>query len=86
MTNEAVYSDESRGRLYGMNRYVTVRCPSCRSVSQIKAGSIRSEVFYCPVCEDGEIEYHPGPPRAFRSDVRLALEWPDLVPVYSTTR
>jgi len=39
------------------NRYITVRCPSCRSVIQLKAESVRTEYFYCPVCEDGEIEY-----------------------------
>lgn len=86
MTNEVVYLDESRVKLYGMNKYVTVRCPSCRSVIQIKADSVRSEVFFCPVCEDGEIEYHPEPPKVFRNNTRLSLEWRDLVPIYISTR
>jgi hypothetical protein len=38
------------------NRYVSVRCPSCKSTIQVKARSVRSEVFFCPVCEYGEIE------------------------------
>ena len=38
------------------NKYVSVRCPSCMSTIQMKAKSIRSDVFYCPVCETGEIE------------------------------
>jgi ssDNA-binding Zn-finger/Zn-ribbon topoisomerase 1 len=84
MTNEVVYLDESRVKLYGMNRYVTVRCPSCRSVSQLKADAIRSEVFFCPVCEDGEIEYHPEPPKVFRDNTRLSLKRQKLVPVYIT--
>jgi predicted RNA-binding Zn-ribbon protein involved in translation (DUF1610 family) len=39
------------------NRYITVKCPSCRSVIQLKAESVRTDYFYCPVCEEGEIEY-----------------------------
>jgi hypothetical protein len=38
------------------NKYVSVRCPSCMSTIQMKAKSLRSETFYCPVCETGEIE------------------------------
>jgi chaperone required for assembly of F1-ATPase len=38
------------------NKYVSVRCPSCGSTVQMKAKSIRSDVFFCPVCEAGEIE------------------------------
>ena len=69
-----------------IHNYVTVRCPSCLSVSQLKTDSIRSEVFFCPVCEDGEIEYHPEPPRVFHDENRLSLEWQDLVTVYSAAR
>jgi hypothetical protein len=39
------------------NRYITVKCPRCRSVIQLKAESVRTEYFYCPVCEEGEITY-----------------------------
>jgi len=39
-----------------MNKYITVKCPSCMSISQLKAQSMRSDVFFCPVCETGEIE------------------------------
>jgi hypothetical protein len=38
------------------NKYITVKCPSCMSISQLKAQSMRSDIFFCPVCESGEIE------------------------------
>ena len=38
------------------NTFVNVKCPSCRSSIQMKAKSLRSDVFYCPVCGMGEIE------------------------------
>ncbi len=41
------------------NRYVNVKCPICNSSIQMKAASVRSEFFFCPVCEYGEIE-NPG--------------------------
>lgn len=69
-----------------MNRYVTVRCPSCRSVSQIKADAIRTEVIYCPVCEDGEIEYFPELGRVFHDGGRLSTEAQEPVPVYTNSR
>ncbi len=68
-----------------MNRYVTVKCPSCQSISQIKADAVRSEIFFCPVCEDGEIEYHPVRSRVLHEDARLSFELPELVPVCVTT-
>jgi uncharacterized protein YlaI len=55
------------------NGCITVKCPSCRSTIQIKASLIRSRVFLCPVCEDGEIEYHPEPPRIIRNDIKIKL-------------
>jgi hypothetical protein len=36
--------------------FITVRCPLCLSISDVRAGGIRTEVFLCPVCLDGEIE------------------------------
>ena len=36
--------------------YITVRCPLCSSISNLRAAGIRSDVFFCPVCLDGEIE------------------------------
>jgi ssDNA-binding Zn-finger/Zn-ribbon topoisomerase 1 len=69
-----------------MNRYVTVRCPSCRSVSQIKADAIRTEVIYCPVCEEAEIEYFPELGRIVRETDRTSLRRQALVPVYSNSR
>jgi hypothetical protein len=69
-----------------MNKYITVRCPSCRSVSQIKADGVRSEVFYCPVCEEGEIEYQPELPRSLHNSTQLSFELLELVPVYSSIR
>jgi hypothetical protein len=38
------------------NRYVSFKCPSCMSTVQMKTSSVRSDFFYCPVCETGEIE------------------------------
>jgi|GEM_PF-3028468 len=64
-----------------MNRYVTVKCPSCRSISHIKADAVRSEHFYCPVCGDGEIEYRPAPLSIFREDAGLYFEMPELAVV-----
>ena len=66
--------------------YMTVQCPSCRSIIQMKADAVRSEVFFCPVCEEGEIDYHPEPPRLFHDDSRISLEWRDLVTVYNAAR
>ena len=48
------------------NRYITVKCPRCRSTIQLKAESVRTEYFYCPVCEEGEIEYHFTSPKVNR--------------------
>jgi len=45
------------------HKYITVKCPSCRSTIELKAESVRTEYFYCPVCEDGEIEYRFSAPR-----------------------
>jgi ssDNA-binding Zn-finger/Zn-ribbon topoisomerase 1 len=69
-----------------MNRYVTVRCPSCRSVSQIKADAIRTEVIYCPVCEEAEIEFFPDLGRAVRPGGRTSLKRRELVPVFDSSR
>jgi hypothetical protein len=33
------------------NKYISIKCPSCMSISQIKARSMRSDIFFCPVCE-----------------------------------
>jgi hypothetical protein len=38
------------------NHYVNVKCPSCHSTIQLKSQSIRSDTFYRPVCECGEID------------------------------
>jgi ssDNA-binding Zn-finger/Zn-ribbon topoisomerase 1 len=69
-----------------MNKYVTVRCPSCRSVSQIKADAIRTEVFYCPVCEEAEIEYFPDLGRVVRQGDRTSLKRRELVSVFDSSR
>lgn len=68
-----------------MNRYVTVKCPGCRSVSHIKAEAVRSEHFYCPVCGDSEIEYRPVPPSVLREDAGLYFEMPELAAVRVTS-
>jgi ssDNA-binding Zn-finger/Zn-ribbon topoisomerase 1 len=69
-----------------MNRYVTVRCPSCRSVSQIKADAIRTEVIYCPVCEEAEIEYFPDLGRVVREGGRTSLKRRELMAAYNNSR
>jgi ssDNA-binding Zn-finger/Zn-ribbon topoisomerase 1 len=66
-----------------MNRYVTVRCPSCRSIIQIKADALKAEIVYCPVCEEGEIEYFPELGRISRGSTRTSLERQEPVPVYT---
>jgi hypothetical protein len=38
------------------NRYVNVHCPTCNSHIRLNAKSVRSDAFYCPVCEQGEIQ------------------------------
>jgi hypothetical protein len=37
------------------NKFISVKCPSCMSISQLQAQSMRSDIFFCPVCETGEI-------------------------------
>lgn len=66
--------------------YVKVQCPSCRSIIQMKADAVRTEIFFCPVCEEGVISYRPEPLPAYREDARLSLDWQELVPVYSANR
>jgi len=36
--------------------YVTVKCCRCSSTIQLVIGAIRSDLFLCPVCHEGEIE------------------------------
>lgn len=38
------------------NLQVKVKCPGCGSIIQMKSKSVRTDVFYCPVCETGVIE------------------------------
>ena len=35
--------------------YITVICPRCDSRIDIVSGSVIAEIFYCPVCQEGEI-------------------------------
>jgi hypothetical protein len=41
-----------RAMTYG---YITVTCPRCNSRIEIISGSVNTEIFYCPVCQEGEI-------------------------------
>lgn len=34
---------------------ITVICPRCESRIEIVSGSVATEIFYCPVCQEGEI-------------------------------
>ena len=36
---------------------ITVVCPRCESRIDIISGSINTEIFYCPVCQEGEIHH-----------------------------
>ncbi len=56
------------------NRYVSVKCPSCMITIQMKAKSLRSDIFFCPVCEYGEIEMRGTLPLTHHSDSRLPVE------------
>ena len=37
--------------------YVTVKCLRCNSTSVINERGVRTELFLCPVCLEGEIRY-----------------------------
>jgi len=32
------------------------KCPVCTSISSLEKKAVRSDTFYCPVCQEGEIE------------------------------
>jgi hypothetical protein len=35
------------------------QCPLCTSAFSLEKKAVRSETFYCPVCQEGEIEGGP---------------------------
>ena len=37
--------------------YLTVKCSRCTSTSELKMEGVRTDIFLCPVCLEGEIEY-----------------------------
>jgi Zn-finger nucleic acid-binding protein len=63
------------------NRYVSIRCPSCGSTVQMKARSIRSDIFYCPVCETGEIKSPNVDLIIYCQKVKASARQPVAVPV-----
>jgi hypothetical protein len=60
-------------------KYVTVRCSRCNSVSQIKTDGVMTDVFLCPVCLDGEVEYRVERPRVHRVRSESPVEVRTLV-------
>jgi hypothetical protein len=62
-------------------KYVTVRCPACNSVSQLKATGVRTDFFYCPVCLDGEINYSEQHAEIFRPRAQSRAAIRELVAV-----
>jgi predicted RNA-binding Zn-ribbon protein involved in translation (DUF1610 family) len=62
-------------------KYVTVRCPACGSVSQLKATGVRTDFFYCPICLDGEISYREQPSRIYRTSAESRVAIRELVAV-----
>ena len=52
--NRIASKTEGESMTYGC---ITVSCPRCDSRIDIVSSSINTELFYCPVCQEGEI-YH----------------------------
>ena len=42
--------------------YIAVKCPRCSSTMEIIRTGIKTEVFLCPVCLEGEIRFNTEPP------------------------
>lgn len=42
--------------------YITVKCPRCSSTMEIIHSGVKTEVFLCPVCLEGEIQYNAKQP------------------------
>jgi hypothetical protein len=61
------------------NTYISVKCPSCGSTVQMKSKSVRSEYFYCPVCETGVIESSDESMIIDCQKIRLTAKQPVLV-------
>ena len=38
-------------------RYVCFQCPGCYSTFEVERKAVRTNVFLCPVCFEGEMEY-----------------------------
>ena len=39
------------------NGYLIVKCLRCGSLSQLELKAVRSNITFCPVCVESEIEY-----------------------------
>ena len=37
--------------------YISVKCPRCMSTVKLARKGVRTTMFICPVCLEGEIEY-----------------------------
>ena len=37
--------------------YISVKCPRCMSTVELPRKGVRTTMFICPVCLEGEIEY-----------------------------
>jgi hypothetical protein len=36
--------------------HINFRCPVCTSAFSLEKKAVRSDTFYCPVCQEGEVE------------------------------
>jgi len=45
-----------------MAEHILIKCPRCSSISEISSDGIRTAIFLCPVCLEGEIQYSPEQP------------------------
>jgi hypothetical protein len=61
------------------NKYISVKCPSCMSISQIQSQSMRSDIFFCPVCETGEIVNPLQKPEHRHHEKKVSMEMRVLV-------
>jgi hypothetical protein len=58
------------------NGHIQVTCPNCASTIRIKSNPSVPEMFFCPVCESGEIRLETNISR--RRRVPRAVPYPDF--------
>jgi hypothetical protein len=50
--------------------FVTVKCPRCMSIIELERKAILSNLFLCPVCLEGEIEFGVKRPNINRASTK----------------